>query len=155
MISFEINQQIGKKIPPEFFRRILKEIVNILDLKSSGKISIAIIDFKTIKNLNLLYRGKNRPTDVLSFSEIEGKRLLKTAPADKNYLGEVIICYPQAVKQAKANKKSLESELGLLFVHGVLHILGFDHNNPKAKEKMWRNQEKILKKSGLTGLSFS
>ncbi len=121
----------------------LKKIVKTLNFRPAGQISLALGDSKTIQRLNKIYRGKNQVTDVLSFSESE-EPTRKIATFFPGYLGEIIICYPQAVKQAKKQQKSLKSELELLFVHGVLHLLGYDHEERGENQVMRGLEKKIL-----------
>ncbi|MBU1203382.1 rRNA maturation RNase YbeY [Patescibacteria group bacterium] len=95
------------------------------------EISIALLSPLEIKQLNHVYRNKNKVTDVLSF-QINSKDIL----------GEVLICLDQAKKQAK---KTIKSELQLLTVHGILHLLGYDHEKNLAEEKKQnKEQEEIL-----------
>ncbi len=102
-------------------------------------ITILVDDDQRIQMLNHEYLDVDAPTDVLAF------------PADftdpdtghKN-LGDVIISYPQAKSEADKRGHSLEAELQLLVVHGVLHLLGFDHLEPEDKEIMWSAQSQIL-----------
>ena len=87
-----------------------------------------------MRKLNFTWRGKDRLTDVLSFELNEGT--LK---------GEILLSYQQAVKQAKEMGHSTRDELCFLIVHGVLHLWGYDHENPKDAQKMFPLQESILK----------
>ena len=98
-----------------------------------------------LRELNLQFRGLNAATDVLSF------------PADEfdpdtglRYLGDIIISYPTAEAQAQAAGVSVEAELQLLVIHGVLHLLGHDHADPEEKARMWAAQKAILDELGLT-----
>src|SRR3989338_11685513 len=148
MINFEVNQQAGKIIPKSSFHQWLNKISKELKFKWPAKVSIAIVGNQTIKKLNQIYRGKNQVTDVLSFSEGDNRRLnLKSSTPI--YLGEVIICYQQAVKQAKQNGQTVFKELELLFIHGILHLLGYDHEKPRQTGVMRRLEQKILAKSRL------
>ena len=113
-----------------------------MKLKNSGLISLALVGEPAMKKLNKAYRGKDSVTDVLSFAERDIKNPLKNKPTDR-YWGEVIICYPQAVKQARQNKKLVKKELEWLLVHGVLHLLGHDHYQPK-ETKLMRGLEKRI-----------
>jgi probable rRNA maturation factor len=109
----------------------LKNLENIVKKKFSlnKSISIALVSEKEIKDLNKVYRNKNKVTDVLSFS-IDSE----------DALGEVLICLEQAKRQAKANQKTNKSELQLLTVHGILHLLGYDH---ERSDKAALEQEKL------------
>ena len=102
--------------------------VNLNKKKLKKYVSLALISKREIKELNKLYRKKNKVTDVLSFN-------LNT----KEILGEIVICLEQARKQAQEKKKSLKTELKLLTVHGFLHLLGYDHEKSKKEA---REQEK-------------
>ena len=116
----------------------------LISLKHQGfspdsDITILVDDDQRIQMLNREYLDVDAPTDVLAF------------PADftdpdtghKN-LGDVIISYPQAKSEADKRRHTLEAELQLLVVHGVLHLLGYDHLEPKDKEIMWSAQSQIL-----------
>ncbi len=103
--------------------------------KTKKTISVALISDKEIKEYNRVYRKKNKVTDVLSF--ILG---------EDDTLGEVLISLEQAKRQAKQNKKTIKSELQWLTVHGILHLLGFDHEISKKEEERQKEEEqKILK----------
>lgn len=114
----------------------LKQLENIIAKKFKLKqaISLALVSEKEIKDLNRVYRHKNKVTDVLSFN-IDSAAIL----------GEVVICLSQAKKQAETNKKSLSSELKLLTTHGILHLLGYDHEKSELEyQKQEIMQNKIL-----------
>ena len=125
MIKLEINNFIRSSLSLDFLKKIVKK-VSAKEKKRSGKVSLALVDEKTIKKLNAWYRGENKITDVLSFALDKPKNFI--LPTNKeNYLGEIIICYPQAKKQAKKLGHSLQKEIEILFLHGLLHLLGYSH----------------------------
>ncbi|HLA08708.1 MAG TPA: rRNA maturation RNase YbeY, partial [Anaerolineales bacterium] len=89
------------------------------------------------------------PTDVLSFPASE------TDPeTGSRYLGDILLSIPRAQEQATAAGHALDSEVQLLVVHGVLHLLGYDHAEAKEKRKMWKAQEEILVQLGLGGIQI-
>lgn len=135
MISFEVNQQAGKKIPEKLWRQWLVAINRIVKL-GNQELSIAVVGSTAMRRLNKTYRGKDKPTDVLSFGEATKK---------SGYLGEVIICYPVAVSQARRFKHSVNDEFKKLFVHGVLHLKGYDHELDHEAEVMEAFEDKIMK----------
>ena len=92
-----------------------------------------------MKKLNRRYRGKNRPTDVLSFAQEEFK-------ADPKYLGDILIASTTTRKQAKQSGKSPTEEARMLAVHGLLHLLGYDHATPRQEKEMFGIQNRLLKK---------
>lgn len=102
--------------------------------KNNQSVSIALINADEIQALNKVYRRKNKITDVLSFN-LDSIQIL----------GEVVICLQQARQQAKDKKKTLKSELQLLTVHGILHLLGYDHERgQKYATQQEAAEEKIL-----------
>lgn len=111
-------------------------------------ITIGSDDF--VQELNKTYRNVDRPTDVLSFSEeyeIPGTKSI--------YLGDIAISYPTADAQAREAGHSVVDELILLSIHGVLHLLGYDHHDELEKKEMWRIQSQVLETLGISMQHFS
>jgi len=107
---------------------------------------LALVSAKEIRSLNCDYRGKDKPTDVLSFPAPK-PQFLKSHPELKFYRGEVVICLAVAKKQACEHGHALKDELRVLLVHGFLHLLGYDHEiSPREAERMRREEAKLLKK---------
>ncbi|MDI6821460.1 MAG: rRNA maturation RNase YbeY [Actinomycetota bacterium] len=103
------------------------------------ELSVALVDQTAIRNLNLKYRGIDEPTDVLSFP------LLEETPKTSfpKFLGDVVICPQIAEHQAKKYGQSIVEELCLLLVHGILHLLRYDHEERK-KAKLMRDREREI-----------
>jgi probable rRNA maturation factor len=95
-----------------------------------------------MRTLNKQYRGKNGTTDVLSFSMLEGP-FIDVRP---ELLGDIAISIPVAEKQARAAGHSLAREIELLLVHGLLHLLGYDHEHSPAEARRMRRKEQMLLK---------
>lgn len=108
----------------------------------SAELSILLTDDEEIHELNFKYRGIDRPTDVLSFSQMEGEELIEEG--DIVQLGDIVISVETAQRQADARGRSLADELELLTVHGVLHLLGYDDQNDEDAEIMEDHQTAIL-----------
>lgn len=107
-------------------------------------LSVILTDDARLHELNLNYLGVDAPTDVLSFPASE------TDPeTGAHYIGDILISIPRAQAQADAAGHSLESEVQLLVVHGVLHLIGHDHAQAEEKARMWKAQAEILEKLGL------
>ncbi len=107
---------------------------------------MAVVADAEIKKWNKIYRGKKSPTDVLSFVAKEGKRI----PGANDYLGEIIINWPQTVRQARVDGWPAKNEFTLLLVHGLLHLLGYDHETDASRaRKMAVAEKKILAKLGI------
>lgn len=109
-----------------------------------SELSIVLTDNARLHELNLNYLGVDSPTDVLSFPASE------TDPeTGARYIGDILISIPRAQEQADAAGHPLESEVQLLVVHGVLHLLGHDHAQAEEKRRMWKAQAEILARLGL------
>jgi len=165
----EIHNFTQNEIDEKFFQRVAEAALNIVGKEKSGlnlsknktEISLAIVGNGRMRKLNKIYRGKNRVTDVLSFGNKSVLPYLAKAfprlkkgeqpefiepPNDIKRLGEVIICYPQAKKQAKRLEHSLKKELAILLIHGILHLLGYEHEREdKQATAMREMEEKILR----------
>ena len=110
----------------------------------AGQVTIVLSDDAQLRELNRTYLGVDASTDVLSFPADEAD-----PDSGEVYLGDVIISVVQADRQALAAGHSLESEVQLLVVHGVLHLLGHDHAEPEARDRMWKAQAEVLRRIGL------
>ena len=107
--------------------------------------TLSFVKPETIKELNKTYRDIDTVTDVLSF-ESGGEVDPETG---REYLGDIIICLEQAAKQADQSGHSTEDEIGLLEIHGLLHLLGYDHLDDDQREEMWNYQDVYLEKCGI------
>jgi probable rRNA maturation factor len=145
MKNLEIINKTKEKINSSLFRKIVK-----LVLKRARQKSVACLIFasdKEIKKLNQQYRKKNKAANVLSFpASFKSKEKFILPEDEKFYLGEIVISITQAKKQAKIFSCSLNKKLARLFVHGILHLLGYGHQNRKKRQKMERLEEKIMDK---------
>jgi len=160
-MMLEIHNFTQNEIDEEFLKRVAKSALKTAGIKDRAEISLAIVGDGRMRKLNKMYRGKNRVTDVLSFDNrsvipylnkafprlkrATGEKFIEP-PSGIKRLGEIIICYPQAKKQAKRLKHSLEKELTVLLIHGILHLLGYDHEKSESEaSKMEEMEKKILK----------
>lgn len=120
-----------KKIDTVFLKKVAAKVLKGEKNKKKIELSIAIVNPQEIKKLNKEYRKKNKPTDVLSFGEIGGD------------ISEIVIC-PEEVEK---NGKDFKKELTLVLIHGILHLLSYDHEKTKKEaEKMFQRQEEYLSK---------
>lgn len=108
-------------------------------------LSIALVDNAAIQSLNMQHRGVNAPTDVLSFAADFPLELGE----DEQYLGDLVIAYPYTKSQAEQEGFTLHDSLILMVIHGTLHLLGYDHDTPENRERMWAAQTDILNKLGV------
>ncbi len=108
------------------------------------EISVSIVDKNDIKDLNREYRGIDKATDVLSFPQYGSINEIKEIGSEIVPLGDVVICIDKAKEQAEEFRHSLERELIYLFVHSVLHLLGYDHLEEEDKREMRNREDKIM-----------
>ncbi len=112
-----------------------------------AELSIAITDDETVRALNRQYANEDAVTDVLSFSQREGEEFV-SPPGGVPPLGEVIIAYPQAARQAAEHGHSVGDEIARLLIHGTLHLLGYDHAEAKEERRMRTREEELLEATG-------
>lgn len=107
--------------------------------KIAGIVELNAVAEAAMRRLNRHYRGKDMITDVLSFAWKEEKKI------KSDLLGQIYICYPQVARQAREYKVAVKEEFARMFAHGLLHLVGYDHERVKSAEKMFALQEKIVK----------
>lgn len=111
---------------------------------SLGQVTVVVTDDVGIQELNRDFLGIDAPTDVLSFGAQEASGPFVVAPEAGNYLGDVIISYPRATAQAAEQGHPAAREIDLLVIHGLLHLLGYDHATEAEQATMWARQDEIL-----------
>lgn len=136
-------------VPEDLLERAAQAALQHESQLPDVELSIVLTDNARLHELNLNYLGVDSPTDVLSFPASE------TDPeTGTRYLGDILISVPRAQAQADAAGHPLESEVQLLVVHGVLHLLGHDHAAPEEKDRMWKAQSEILEALGLANIQI-
>ena len=155
------NDQNKIDLPKSYFERLgqLLQIAGDAEGIEDGEVTLTFVDDEEIHQLNRDYRGIDRPTDVLSFAmqeetdeepaiiyEVESED--EEVPLD-GMLGDIIISAETAKRQSEEYGHSLEREIGFLFVHGFLHLLGYDHQDEASEAEMTSKQEAVLDRAGL------
>ncbi|MDR9770903.1 rRNA maturation RNase YbeY [Acetomicrobium sp.] len=144
-----LERVIGK---PVFLQELEKLTAKVLeeeleekhDIKSI-EVSLTFVEPDEMLELNEQYRGIDEPTDVLSFplwEEEDGRFLLPSKDWDEVALGDIVICPRVVIDFARASEKELEEEIVLIYIHGLLHLLGYDHTTEEQEAIMWKKQEK-------------
>ena len=142
MISVDIrDEQKSCSLNPRVIRAFLKEAIRFLLQGASCRVSVVLVEDAEIARLNQRYLGKNHPTDVLAFSMREGKSL----SGDTSLLGDVMISTETARRNARRFRSSLERELALYMVHGLLHLLGYEDKTSSQKRRMRGREKEILR----------
>ena len=134
-----VRRGAGKKYPAAKLKRVAARILKLLKT-DKAELSVALIGNGEMRKLNARYRKKDYPTDVLSFPAAAGM------PGGLQLLGDVIISVDKAKEQAKERGRSLDEEMTTLLIHGVLHLLGYDHErSAKDARIMGRLEKKIYR----------
>ena len=140
------SQMIGYEEYESIYLSLLKKTFKHLKLKCDPILSVTFVDNEFIHEMNKTYRNVDRPTDVISFAfldneEDKDKLLHEKGPV---CLGDIYISIDKAKEQAEEYGHPLSRELSFLFVHGLLHLLGYDHMNKEDEEVMFKLQDEIL-----------
>ncbi len=150
---YTVNEvAIYNKTNEEFtYGDIIEKVVNKafeLECVKKASCSIIIVDNSFIHKLNKEYRGIDRETDVISFALEDDKSMI--IPNEIRLLGDIYISLDKAKEQAEAYGHSLERELCFLAVHGIYHLLGYDHESEEEAKIMFKKQEEVLMEYGIT-----
>lgn len=143
LISAEFKSQLKRS----WLKSVAEEILKSQCIIGSVEMGLVITNQEEVQQLNQKYRGINGPTDVLAFSIQEGgadPAKFIEPPNGVRHLGEVIISYPQAFEQAEEHEQPVEKEMAILLIHGVLHLLGYEHDEPPLEREMRAKEAEIL-----------
>lgn len=128
----------------ELVQTAVSQTLTLEEVPPDSSLTLLLTTDEQLRELNLAFRAEDKPTDVLSFPtdhDFPG--------AAVNYLGDIAVSVPYAVRQAQAGGHDTAAELQLLAVHGTLHLLGYDHDNDAAKRVMWQRQTAVLQQLGV------
>lgn len=145
MNKFEIFNETDEKIDLKEERKILNYALEFEKIENA-EFNVIFVDSKTIREINKEYRGVDRVTDVISFALEDGEKIKFEFG---RLLGDIYICTDKMKEQAKQYGHSLLREQGFLSVHGLLHLLGYDHMTKEEEKIMFEKQELILDGYGL------
>ena len=139
MSVYIIDEQTECSINSESLENQIKTILPLLNCQNK-ELSILLTDDEKIRKLNKQYRNKNIPTDVLSFSQNEGEE----NGLEHNLLGDIVISITTAMRQSSEHNLSIDEEIVLLLIHGILHLLGFDHERSDEEDIYMREKTSEL-----------
>ena len=148
-VEISIEEKFRGVVDQGWVRRIAQTVLGSEGVVPPYEVSLVFTDSETVQKLNRDYRGVDETTDVLAFCMLPQKEAdssFALPPDGVTRPGEVIISYPQAVEQAKEQGHSTERELALLVIHGILHLLGYDHKEPEEEAKMRTREKELLEK---------
>jgi probable rRNA maturation factor len=152
LLDVQVEEPFVSAVSPGWLRAAAQATLDRPGAQPSqgAALTLVITDDEALRALNRAYLGMDGPTDVLSFGG-ESPDFV-SAPDAEPYLGDVVISYPRAQAQAAAAGHPVDAELALLVVHGVLHLLGYDHVRPDDQAAMWEQQAHILAGLGLADI---
>ncbi|MEA3442778.1 MAG: rRNA maturation RNase YbeY [Chloroflexota bacterium] len=154
-IGISVKEDFQDCIDEDWARKIVQKVLEAEGVASPYEVSLVFTDSETVRKLNRDYRGVDSPTDVIAFymlpQQDDKDNFFALPPDGIVRLGEVIISYPQAAEQAREQGHSVDKELALLIIHGVLHLLGYDHEKPEEESRMRAREKELLWKKVLQG----
>lgn len=142
-IDIRIDEPFQESVKGDWVRQAVQEVLTSERNIDPVELSLLITDDTTVHELNRTYRGIDETTDVLAFAFQEDTEFPSISDGTA-HLGEVIISCPQAVKQAEDFGHSFKDEISILTIHGVLHLLGYDHESSEDEERMQARESEVL-----------
>ncbi len=133
-------------------RRVARSVLDAEDVASEVEVEVVLADEATVRELNRLYRGRDELADVLSFAEADVAATFRSPEDVAPSLGEVVICLPVAQAQASEAGRAVAGELAHLLTHGLLHLLGHDHEDDETEsQRMKAREDQLLASLGYAG----
>ena len=146
LVEIHVDSAFVHRVDVDALERCVQATLESRKLRIGRVVSLRVTDSRTVRRLNWRYRGEDSATDVLSFNTgFDGLR----RPDGRAELGEIVIALPVASRGAKSRGVTLAEELALLAVHGTLHLLGFDHEEPLEEIEMKALERVALTRAGL------
>lgn len=142
-VSIEVDDRFASEVDTDEVVQLARHVLQAEGVAAPAEVSIWITDESALQALNQTYRGVDRSTDVLSFGEDESTTFVH-APGQPRHLGDLAVSYPHVVCQAEEYGHSQKRELSYLVTHGLLHLLGYDHERPEDTAVMRRREEELL-----------
>ena len=142
-MNIELTELINSTIQTNRIIEVAEFSLLKMGVHPDSELSISLVDEKEMSSLHMRWLDESGPTDVLSFPMDELKPF--SASSGPGMLGDIVLCPEYAIPQAKRAGHSIQEELELLTIHGVLHLLGFDHREIEEKTVMFSRQDEILR----------
>ncbi len=143
-MSIEVLNESGTEVDAHDLSRLSRFVMDRMRVHPLAELCIKVVDEATIAELNEQWMEKEGPTDVLAFPMDELRPGLVTEEPEEGVLGDLVLCPAVAARQAKDAGHSTKGEIELLTVHGILHLLGYDHADPEEHAEMFGLQGRLL-----------
>lgn len=146
-VTIEAKAEAGT-ISREILKDVIKTVLTAEQTGPNSEVSLLVTSQQKVHDLNRIYLDEDRPTDVLSFPMLppdQDDAGFVTPPDGLKHLGEIIISLPQALTQAAEHGHTTNREITILTIHGILHLLGYDHGEPEEEARMKAREAAIFK----------
>lgn len=146
-IGIQVDEPFQERIEYEWLRGLVEQVLVAQSAGAATEVGCLITDDDTVHALNKEYRDVDSSTDVLAFALSESEEGVPVFPDPDGlrHLGEVIVSYPQAARQAEERRHPVLREVALLVIHGLLHLLGYDHETPEQEAAMRQAEQARLR----------
>jgi probable rRNA maturation factor len=142
-IAIQVIPRFRAEVDKESLCRVAAEVLRQEGVAGETELSLIVTDDEAVRELNRRFRGVDAPTDVLAFGAGAEEHFV-SAPESPPYLGDVVISYQRALAQSAELGHAIAEELKLLVIHGILHLLGYDHQEKAAARKMREREESLV-----------
>ncbi|GAB3619621.1 rRNA maturation RNase YbeY [Glutamicibacter endophyticus] len=143
-MSIDVNNETGFEVDLQDVSKLADFVMRRMFLHPQTEVSIVFIDEEAMSRLHVEWMDLEGPTDVMSFPMDELRPGTESAPGLDGILGDIVICPTVAEEQARRGGHSTADEILLLTTHGLLHLMGFDHDEPEEREEMFTLQRTLL-----------
>jgi probable rRNA maturation factor len=143
-MSIEVLNESGHELDVKALSRLARFVMDEMRVHPLAELCVKAVDEDTIAQLNAQWMGKDGPTDVLAFPMDELRPGLVTEEPEEGVLGDLMLCPAVAERQAAEAGHGTDAEIELLTVHGILHLLGYDHAEPEEHAEMFGLQDRLL-----------
>lgn len=145
-VALHVEPRYAARVRSRSLIALGRRVLAAEEVEAGSALSVVVTDDSAVRLLNWRFLGIDEPTDVLSFG-LTAKTRFVTSTAAERQLGEIVISFPTAQRQAREAGRTLDDELAHLLVHGILHILGYDHQRPAQAGLMRAREDELLSRS--------
>lgn len=151
IVTVDVDEHYLSEVDADTLEQLVGHVLRGEGLAAPAEVSIWVTNEEELQALNRTYRSKDTSTDVLSFGNEDTPEIpFITAPDQPRYLGDLAISFPHVVRQAEEYGHSRQRELSYLVTHGLLHLLGYDHEEPVEAQEMRSREEALLGDLGIS-----
>jgi probable rRNA maturation factor len=143
-MSVEVLNESGVELDVTQFAKLARFTMRRMRVHPEAELCLKLVDEGTIAQFNKQYMDKDGPTDVLSFPMDELRPARDGEPEQEGILGDMLLCPQYAAAQAPSFSRTVDDEMHLLTIHGILHLLGYDHAEPEEEREMFGLQARLL-----------